>query len=204
MKALHFAVPSFATLLLAAILSSGAHAAAPKPTVLAGIPVKFDYTYDQGDPVPHEASPTGIRVHYITPWYFGVGVAQYKSALLDKGGYSDLLDGDLETVYRLTELTFNYAIGPVILTYGYGSGRVTYSPESMTISGVTFTRRESDVIARFLGIGILISPTWSINAAWHALSAEVDQQVKVGGFVLDEGKDSLGAIMTTVSVGYSF
>lgn len=204
MKGLRIAVPPFAIVLLATVFSPGVHAAAPKPTLMAGIPVKFDYTYDKGDPVPQEASPTGFRLHYITPWYVGVGVAQYKSALLDKGGYADILNGDLETTYGLAEITLNYAIGPVILTYGYGSGRVTYSPESMNVSGVTFTRRESQVIERFLGVGLMVSPNWSIHAAWHALSAEVDQQVKVGGFVIDEGVDDLGAIMSTVSVGYSF
>lgn len=204
MKGLRIAVPLFAIGFLATIFASNVRAATPKPTLMAGIPVKFDYTYDKGDPVPQEASPTGLRVHYITPWYVGFGVAQYKSALLDKGGYADVLNGDLETTYGLAEITLNYAVGPVILTYGYGSGRVTYSPESMDVSGLTFTRRESQVIERFLGVGLMVSPNWSIHATWHVLYAEVDYQAKFSGFVIDEGMDDLGAIMSAVSVGYSF
>src|SRR5690349_16228717 len=110
-----------AALLLAPVLSPNvAHAEAPGPTLIGRIPIGIDYTHDKGQSGAENKTPTGIQVEYITPWYLGVGLAQYKSGILQKS--VNFLTDDLDMTYNFLELSANIKWGPVLLAWGYGSG----------------------------------------------------------------------------------
>ena len=146
-------------LALAAISALPARAAAPKPTIIVAVPVAFDYTEDKGQPDVKAASPTGARAHFVTPFYLGVGVASYKSAI--KASSLPGLPGDLGTTYNLTELSANVTFGPVMLGYGYGAGTVSYSPQTQStpiFPGVAFQvkRKDSPVVEHFITLGIYL------------------------------------------------
>lgn len=188
---------TLAAAMLAAVLTfaaAQARAEAPKPTAIVSLPVGFYYTHDANTKGVDNATPTGLQGEFLTPWYLGVGAAQYKSAILAKSW--NVITQDLEMTYQFLEVSANVKLGPVLLGWGYGSGSVDYSP-SVNPAGVTW--KKSQAFERFIRIGLHVTPDWSVHAAWHALYAEADQEF--GGI---KHRGDIGAILTTAGVGYSF
>ena len=182
-----------------------AHAEAPKPTIIGSIPVGFTYTHDQGQKGVDAQSPTGVQVEFISPYYLGIGFAQYKSAIKKKSwdlGGGTTLSSDLGMTYSFLEASANIKFGPVLLAWGYGAGSVKYNPETTDTvpPGFKVKWNASQAFERFIRIGLHVSPDWSIHVASHALYAEADQEFSTG----TKHSGEIGAIMTTAGVGYSF
>jgi hypothetical protein len=194
MNTLRIAVVLLASLACVASAAVVARAEAPLPTAIVSIPVGFYYTHDANDPSVKNKTPTGIQAEFITPYYLGVGVAQYKSGILKKSW--NVLNDDLDMTYKFLELSANIKFGPVLLAWGYGGGSVAYSPEENP-TGVKW--KESQAFERFVRLGLLVSPAWSIHVASHALVAEAEQEI-----FGTKRTGSIGAILTTAGVGYSF
>ncbi|HEX7927462.1 MAG TPA: hypothetical protein VF678_07725 [bacterium] len=187
-----------AALLLAPVLSPNvARAEAPMPTLIGSIPIGFDYTHDQNTQGVDNKPATGIQVEYITPWYLGVGIANYKSGIVKNSVPSLGLSDDLMMTYNFIELSANIKWGPVLLAWGYGSGSVSYSPSNNPPGIVKW--KNSQAFERFIRLGLLVTPKWSIHLASHALYAEAEQEFGGGKHTGD-----IGAIMTTAGVGYTF
>ena len=190
-----FASTLAVVLAVATSLAGLARAEAPKPTLIGSLPVGFYYTHDQNTKGAKNESPTGEQIEFVSPYYLGLGIAQYKSGI--KANSVTFLTKDLGMTYNFLELTANIKFGPVLLAWGYGAGNVSYDPASDPAGVVKW--KESQAFERFIRVGLHVSPSWSVHVAAHALYAEADQQI------LGVNKHGdIGAILSTAGVGYSF
>jgi hypothetical protein len=173
-------------------------ASAQQPWSLSvDLPVALHFTGD-GDAEP--TSVSGYDLAVFSPWYVGVGLTRLHTGIKDFA----LNDQNLDLAYSIVNLLGKFTIGDLVLGLGIGRGTIAFDPETSTSGAITQTFSGGDVQQSFLFAGWKVTGNLDIHASQHAiLAADVKVDTEIYGVPFEDQGD-IGAIMTTLGLGYYF
>lgn len=179
-------------------IAAATPAAAQQPWSLSvDLPVALHFTGD-GDAEP--TSVSGFDLAVYTPWYVGVGVTSLHTGIKDL----TLNEQNLDLAYTIVNLLVKVTIRDVVLGLGGGRGTVAFDPETSTNGPITQTFSEGEVRHSIVFVGYKVTETLDIHVSRHAiLAADIKVDTEFFGTPIEDEGD-IGAIMTTIGLGYYF
>lgn len=196
--------PGIPTALLGALclaLLLATPVAAQQPwSISVDLPVALQFTDDDGDADAEPSSLSGYDLAVFSPWYVGVGLTG-----LNTGIEGFALNGqNLDLAYTIVNLLGKFTIGNLVLGLGVGGGSITFDPKTSTNGSLEQTFSGGDVRQTIIFAGWKVTESLDIHVSQHAILAEgVQVETRYNGLSFEDEGD-IGAIMTTLGLGYYF